>query len=52
MMTFCVRYIRDLGPVRDDLFDVYLHAWVFLQNRQRMGIPWNQTVDDILETFQ
>ena len=47
-----LRYIRNLGPIRDDLFDIYLHAWVFIQNRVRMGVSWNQIVDDIMETLQ
>ena len=31
---------------------IVLHAWVFIQNRVRMGVSWNQVVDDIMETLQ
>ena len=45
------RYIRALGLVPENLFDVYLHSWVFLYNHQGPGISWFQTIDDILATF-
>ena len=47
-----LRYIRELGPIRDDLFEIYLYAWCFVQNRKRRGVSWIQTVDDIFDTFQ
>ena len=50
-MTVQLRYIRKLGPIHDDQFDIFLHSWVFLYNHQRNGTSWFQTVDDILSTF-
>ena len=47
-----LRNFRDNGPIHLNKLDDYLHSYLFVHNKERQGLPFNQIVDDILLEFQ